>query len=102
MEAQEANSGREIYGVEVGPSPASFLPFVIEPSEDQRLIRTRAEFDFSANREFDKFSLRHDLSVKISFTDKLLTVQSSSVRRFQCPRLFVHQHLRDIGERGRP
>ena len=55
------------------------------------MLCCRAEFDFSANREFDKFSLRHDLSVKISFTDKLLTVQSSSVRRFQCPRL-VKRH----------
>ena len=62
---------------------------------------TRAEFDFSANREFDKFTLRHDLSVKIFFTDKLLTVQRSSEKRFQCPRMFVNQHLatRHCGKR---
>ena len=55
-------------------------------------ILSRAEFNFSVNREFGKFSLRHDLSVKVSFTDKLLTVLSSVIGLLY-PRLFVNQEL---------
>ena len=34
------------------------------------VLGSRAEFDFPVNREIGKISLRHDLSVKIYFTEK--------------------------------